>query len=267
MKILGIEMNSYFICLNSLILVDLLLITISMVFSIPMDISLSIQLFDFIVCLILIADWIFNLYLSSPKSDYLKDKGNILGLIASIPFDVLLPWIIPGIGFLRYLRLLKLVRIILMVTKFHNSIKVFFDKTNLHKILGGLVLTILIFTVLLWLFGPSYNAFDDLYFVIVTLTTVGYGDVTPKTYNEKVLSLILILIGIFVFSTITAAISSYLTDRLLDEEDEELEDNIQNIVHKNSENIIEELKIVRDENNELREEIHELKELFDNKME
>lgn len=260
MKILGMEMSLYFISINSLILVDIILITIAMIFSIPNYVAADIQMFDFIVCVILIVDWIVNLYLSSPKSYYLKDRGNILGLIASIPFDVLLPTVIPGVGILRYLRLLKIIRILLMANKFYNGVKQFFDKTNLHKILGGVVLTVLIFTGLLWLFGPSYGIFDDFYFVIVTLTTVGYGDITPQTYNEKVLSLILILIGIFIFSTITAAISSYLTDRLLDNEEDEIVTDITDTVQENSENIMKELKLIHEENDELKKEISSLKD-------
>lgn len=255
MKVFGMEMNLYFIGINSLILVDIILISIAMIFQIPADIALDIQIFDFIVCIILIIDWFVNFCISSPKSVYLKDTGNILGLIASIPFDAILPAVIPGVGILRYLRLLKLIRVVLMANKFYDGVKVFFDKTNLHKILGGVVLTIIIFTLLLGLFGPSYDWFDDLYFVIVTLTTVGYGDVTPQTYNEKVLSLILILIGIFVFSTITAAISSFLTDRLVGSEEEARDE----IIEEKLDRVLDELKLVREENKKLKDEINELK--------
>lgn len=272
MKVLGMEMSAYFVGLNVLILVDIVLITIAMIFSIPADIAMDIQIFDFIVCLILLGDWMVNFYLSSPKSYYLKDTTNFLSLIASIPFDMILPAIIPGVGILRYLRLLKVIRILLMATKVYEGVKTFFDKTNLHKILLGLVGTILLFTLLLYLFGPSYDIFDDFYFVVVTLTTVGYGDVTPQTHNEKVLSMILILIGIFVFSTITAAISSYLTDRLMESDEEDLEKVINEAIEEKSENIIKEMKLVRKENDglkneigELKDEISELKELIKEK--
>lgn len=254
------EMSLYFVGINSLILIDVVLITIAMIFPIPTNIALNIQYFDFIVCLILLADWIVNLYLSTPKSSYLKNTGNFLGLIASIPFDLILPTIILPVGFLRYLRLLKLIRIILMAGKLYDSVRVFFDKTNMHKILGGLVLTIVIFTLLLYIFGPSYDWYDDLYFVVVTLTTVGYGDVTPKTHNEKVLALILILIGIFVFSTITASISSFLTDRLIEEDDEDIKSEINENVDNKTKNIMNQLNIVSEENKELKKDIAELKD-------
>ena len=275
MEILGKDINlKYFLwyyCFNGLIIIDMILITIAMIFQIPANIATDIQFFDFIVCLILLGEYALNLYLSSPKKDFILDKFNILGLIASIPFDVILPAIIPGISVLRYLRLLKLIRIFLLSSRL-IFIKDLFEKTGLHKILGGIFLTITLFTILLNLFGPSYNGFDDFYYVVVTLTTVGYGDVVPKTYNEKVLAIILILIGIFVFSTITASMSSFLTDRILDNDEEDIKNEINKTIELKSENIINDLKSVHDENkelkneiNELKNEINELKDLINNK--
>ena len=92
----------------------------------------------------------------------------------------------------------------------------------------------------------------------MTLSTVGYGDVTPVTFNEKVISLILIIIGIFVFSTITAAISSYLTDRLISSEEE----NEIEFMEEKFNSLENELKEIRKENKDLHEEIHDLKEII-----
>lgn len=40
------------------------------------------------------------------------------------------------------------------------------------------------------------------YFVMTTLTTVGYGDLTPKTEFEKVIGILIMIIGIAFFSYI-----------------------------------------------------------------
>lgn len=266
MKLFGMEMNSrmaIWFGLQGLIIVDILLITIAMLFTLPAGIALDIQIFDFIVCIILLGEWLINFYISTPKTLFLKQKDNILSLIASIPFDVILPVVIPGINLLRYLRLLKLLRIMVLFNRFFDVFEKFIKKSNLDKIVGGVFFIILIFTVLLYIYGSSYGLFDDFYFVIVTLTTVGYGDITPKTFNEKIISLILIVIGIFVFSTITAAISSFLTDRLLGEDDKEFINAISESLDDRFENVNNELKAVREENKILRDEISELKRLIE----
>ena len=252
-------------CLNTLILVDIILITIALIFTLPENIDFTIRIFDFFVCIILLVEWFFELYISKPRSSYFKHVDTWLSLIASIPFDVLLAFIFPGTALLRYLRLFRILRIILMFNKFFNVIGKFLDKTNLHKILAGVVLTVAVFTTLLYYYGPSYGLFDDFYFVIVTLTTVGYGDVTPKTFNEKIISIVLIVIGVFIFSTIIAAISSFLTDRLVGKDEEEENNRIKELISENHENVMNELNIVREENKKLKDEITDLKELFKNK--
>lgn len=264
MHIFGKEINiRYFLYtrgLPALIIVDLFLITISLIFEIPNDVMLNIQQFDLIVCIILLGEYFLNLFLSGSKKLYIFDKENIIGLIASIPFDYILPLILPvalPVVFLRYLRIFKLIRVVKLAQ--FDIIKDLFRKTGLHKVLIGIFITILIFWAAFFLFSPSYGWVDDFYFVIVTLTTVGYGDVTPKTYNEKVLAIILILIGVFVFSVITALMSSFLTDRILDDDEEDRVSEIQETIEEKSENIMAEIKSVRMENKQLKDEANELK--------
>lgn len=264
MQIFGKEINiRYFLYtrgLPALIIVDLFLITISLIFEIPNDVMLNIQQFDLIVCIILLGEYFLNLFLSGSKKLYIFDKENIIGLIASIPFDYILPLISPvalPVVFLRYLRIFKLIRVVKLAQ--FDIIKDLFRKTGLHKVLIGIFITILIFWAAFFLFSPSYGWVDDFYFDIVTLTTVGYGDVTPKTYNEKILAIILILIGVFVFSAITALMSSFLTDRILDDDEEDRVSEIQETIEEKSENIMAEIKSVRMENKQLKDEANELK--------
>jgi expansin (peptidoglycan-binding protein) len=57
------------------------------------------------------------------------------------------------------------------------------------------------------------NPFDALWWGVVTLTTVGYGDVTPVTTEGRITAMVLMLLGIGVFGAITATITSYLMSR------------------------------------------------------
>lgn len=277
MEIFGKEFNVKFFLytkgLPALIIADLFLISIALIFDMPDDVLVNIYKFDLVVCIILLAEYFINLYLSSPKKDYILDKQNMIGLIASIPFDFILPLISPiaiPVFFLRYLRIFKLIRVF-NLAKF-DFIKDLFKKTGFDKILLAIAAVIFIFWLLFYFFSPSYGGFDDFYFIIVTLTTVGYGDVTPRTYNEKVLVILLILIGIFIFSAITAAMSSFLTDRILNKEEEDIIGEVNSRIDEQSELIRNELNAVHDENEKLHdenarlhEEIEELKELIKNK--
>ncbi|MDO5859123.1 potassium channel family protein [Methanobrevibacter sp.] len=244
----------------ALIVIDVFLITVALIFEIPDSIARNIQHFDWAVCIILLFEYSVSLYLAPSRRDFILNPLTMMGLVASIPLDLIFSATVPGSSLLRYLRLLKLLSIFLLSSRL-QSIRDIFDKTGMHKVMVWFVATVILFTGLFCFFGPSFGGIDDLYFVIVTLTTVGYGDVTPATHNQKVLAMILILIGLALVSTITAVMSSFFTDRILENEDDE----IRKAVEENSQTIMNELMTVKEENRQLRDEISELKELIERK--
>ena len=254
------------IFLHILIVIDIIFITIGIFYKLPENISLIFKYFDLCLCAVLLIEWFWVFYISKPRTLFLKQKSNWVDLIASIPFDALLPFFIPQANILRFLRLIKLLRVFALFKRFFDGIERFIKISNIDKIIGGVIFTILVFTLILFVYGPTYGLFDDFYFVVVTLTTVGYGDITPVTFNEKLISLFLIIAGIFVFSTITAAISSYFTDRLLNNNEESFDETFEEILDKkvNSElqSINNKLEEVHKENKELKQEINELKKLL-----
>lgn len=258
----------FWIILHILIVIDIILITSSMFFDLPKDITYFMQYYDFCLCIVLLIEWFYVFYISSPKTLFLKQKSNWIDLIASIPFDALLPIFIPQINLLRFLRLLKLLRVFALFNRFFDGLERFVKVSNIDKILGGVFFTIIIFTLVLFIYGPTYGLFDDFYFVVVTLTTVGYGDVIPVTFNEKIISIFLLIIGIFIFSTITASISAYFTDRILNANDKTIQDSFDekfNLLNGELEDIKKELQISNQENKELKQEISELKEFIKSK--
>lgn len=263
MEIYGIKVNtksvSLFI-LHFLIFADIIFITVGLLLDLPNSFNIFILYFDLMICIFLLIEWIIRFYRAESKKEFLKQKENWVTLIASIPFEALIPAVIPGANLLRYIMLFKLLRIMVLFNEFFNGFKRFIRKTNLDLILGGIFFTVIIFTLLYLFYGTSSDLFESFYFVIVTLTTVGYGDIVPHTFNERVITLLLIIVGIFIVSTITAALSSYLTDRLIESDEDPMIESVRVAVEENSKEIMGELKEIREENRRLKEEINELKE-------
>jgi voltage-gated potassium channel Kch len=56
------------------------------------------------------------------------------------------------------------------------------------------------------------TAGDALWWAIVTVTTVGYGDVSPATAEGRLIAVALMLIGIGVISALTATIASFFVE-------------------------------------------------------
>lgn len=198
--------------LSFIIIIDLILITSTLIFDVSAAMYHKILIFDIITCIILLFDFFQGLYKSEDKNLYLKE--NWIELVASIPFDI----IFSSFMVLRYLRLLRLFRILFLVGEYFNVIGDFLKDTHLDEILAVLILIVIGSTLGLFLIDPGMNnLFDNLWFVVVSITTVGYGDITPTSIYGKILSLVLLIVGVFIFSAITGAISSYFMDSLLKE--------------------------------------------------
>ncbi len=83
----------------------------------------------------------------------------------------------------------------------------------------SLIILILLFITgtITFVFAEGHNFFDSLYFSIVTMATVGYGDITPKTVIGKVAALVMIVGGVSTFMGVIAN----ATELYMEKRDEE----------------------------------------------
>ncbi|MEM6457627.1 MAG: ion channel [Acidobacteriota bacterium] len=91
-------------------------------------------------------------------------------------------------------------------------------RENLHRILISLVALSLLSAFALSVIEPETSFYDWLWWSCVTLTTVGYGDVTPSTPIGRVVGIILMFLGIGVLSSFTALIAGMLVEMRLRQE-------------------------------------------------
>jgi voltage-gated potassium channel len=140
------------------------------------------------------------------RSAYLR--GHWIDLVALVPT-------VRGLRVLRLLRLLRLVRAFSGVYRALNDL----DRIANHRGLARLIIVWLAVMVVCsvgyylaengvsqWVNSPL----DALWWGIVTLSTVGYGDVYPVTPEGKIFASLLMILGIGLFGAITATMASYL---------------------------------------------------------
>ena len=209
------------VVLSIWILLDLIFLTSSLVFNLPTHLYYNLIIFDACLCAVLLFEFFSRFSKSDNKQGFFK--SNLTELIAGIPFDLLFLPFLSFAGALLVLKVLKFIRILILFAQLFEVINMFLKDTYLDEILGIFLLVIISFTLALYLFDPSMNSlFDSLWFVVSTLTTVGYGDVLPNSTVGKVISLILLIGGVLIFSAITGAMASYFNAKLLNHGSEEL---------------------------------------------
>ena len=74
----------------------------------------------------------------------------------------------------------------------------------------GLLLVVIAIGVGGYMTLSDDNFIDSLYMTIITMTTVGFGEIHPLTYNEKLFTIFLILISIMVYGYTVTALTEYL---------------------------------------------------------
>ena len=143
------------------------------------------------------------------KSLYLKSNWlNLVIITCGIP----VLWIqSPYVGMLRSLRLLIFLGLMLQLS---SSLRAVLAKNNLGATLLVSGLFIVIAGYLIAGVDPGIESpADGIWWAWVTATTVGYGDIVPSSPAGRILGGFLILLGIGLFSMITANISVFFISK------------------------------------------------------
>ena len=88
------------------------------------------------------------------------------------------------------------------------------DRTGIYAVL--IIVLILIYGILGSIFIMNLNIFDSIYYTIITIATVGYGDIIPITPLQKIFSVTLAISGVGLLAYIVTFIISSVTQNLHD---------------------------------------------------
>jgi voltage-gated potassium channel len=198
-------LNLLILLLSFYVLITLLIDTF---FILPPEISKVLNYIDNIICVVFLFDFIVRYRKAENKLLFLK--WGWIDLIASIP----------TLEFMRAGRLLRVIRLIRLIRAFRST-KHIVQYVFKNKIQGTLtsvsiiaVLVLLLSSVAILQFetDPNSNiktAEDAIWWSYVTITTVGYGDKYPVTTEGRVIAVILMTVGVGLFGTFTAFVSSW----------------------------------------------------------
>lgn len=94
-----------------------------------------------------------------------------------------------------------------------RSISSCMQRENLHRVALALLVLVLAATVAFSYFEKNLGIFDALWWSVVTVTTVGYGDISPATPGGRMVGIVLMMMGIGFLGVLTASIASILIEK------------------------------------------------------
>ena len=161
---------------------------------------------------IFVIDFVIRFFISTDKKIFIKN--NIIDLISIIPFHtffILLSNLeVFHLGN-KYIILLKLVMVlrIVAIVKRSNSNFYRFMRTNNFSYTLFIALIIIFLSSIAMSYFEKWNIGDSLWWSIVTVTTVGYGYICPKTFSGRIVASILMIFGIGFIGSLTSTLSTY----------------------------------------------------------
>lgn len=193
--------------------------------SLASEYRLVLEVLEYVLTFFFTIEYILRIYCSPRPRDYVLSFFGIIDLLATAPLYLSF---IPFLASTRYffiLRAFRLIRIfrVLKLFAFINEGYLLLQsiKMSLRKIavyfLFVLILVTIIGTVMYMIEGdlpdtPFTDIPTSIYWAIVTLTTVGYGDITPITAMGKFLSSVVMILGYTIIAIPTGIVSATMVD-------------------------------------------------------
>jgi voltage-gated potassium channel len=207
----------------------ILVISIFVVVVITLDLALPlsqeaqdvIQILDNFICAIFLADFFRSLKRAENRWEYFLRWG-WLDLLSSIPqFE--------PFRFARLARVLRVIRAVRGLKGIGALVRrLQKQRTEATVSTTATILVLLIFTssVLIVLFekghGPIDTAGEGIWWSMVTVTTVGYGDVVPVTIGGRIVATFLMLAGVGTFAALSGVLASWLLGSQRSSDNDEL---------------------------------------------
>jgi voltage-gated potassium channel len=176
---------------------------------------------DLIVWALFAIELAVKTYLAPSRVAYLRGHWYDV-LIVALPF--LRPLRI--VRSARLLRLLRLARLLGFAVRAQHVLGSLLDRHGLKYVLVLGVLIVVACSSMIALVEQGNDSIDNygdaLWWAFATVTTVGYGDTVPTTLAGRAIAVLLMFVGITMFSIITANIASLLVSEHHDDSEPKL---------------------------------------------
>lgn len=179
--------------------------------------SAELHVIEWVFTVLFTIEYIFRLIAVKRPLRYAFSFYGLIDFLAIFPTYISL--LFPGTQYFLAIRILRLLRIfrVLKLTEYTSEARVITTalKSSRRKIFVFLTAVALMVTVIgavMYVVEGEENGFTDIptsmYWAVVTLTTVGYGDISPKTGLGKLLASIVMIMGYGIIAVPTGIVTA-----------------------------------------------------------
>lgn len=214
------------------VVISVIAVVLESVQSISYILHLQFIILDIVAIMIFTLEYCMRLYCCveepgfqralSGRIKQAKTFSSIIDLLAIAPF--FLEALLHNLLDLRFLRLFRLLRL-LKLTRYTNATQTL-TKVIVREwpVMGAAAFVMLLLVVLTASLGYLFehdaqpekfeNIPQSIYWAVITLASVGYGDISPVTPAGRIMTILLALMGIGIFALPAALLGSAFTDQL-----------------------------------------------------
>jgi voltage-gated potassium channel len=187
-----------------LILLSLVVVVVDSIESISAEFHFSLTVLEWFFTIIFSVEYIARVYCAQNRMQYVKSFYGIIDLIAILP--TYLAMLFPELHALIDVRVLRLIRIfrIFKLTEYvteyvHLGAALAASRRKIFVFLSAVLMIVMVLGTLMYVVEGPANGFTSIptsiYWAISTMTTVGFGDITPKTDLGRFITSIMMLMG------------------------------------------------------------------------
>lgn len=209
------------IILLVLIIASIAVVMLESVTDISNNYAYELNLVEWIITILFTLEYVARIVILKKPSEYVFSFYGIIDFLSTIPKYISLFFVgshafiaLRALRLLRVFRILKLARFIGEGNQLINALKASRAKISVF-LLAIFMLCIILGTIMYTIEGGSGGGFTSIprsvYWAIVTLTTVGYGDIAPVTPFGQFIASIIMILGYAVIAVPTGIVSSEMT--------------------------------------------------------
>jgi len=201
------------------ILLSVLTVLLDSVSSIQTQYGDQLRILEWGFTLLFTVEYALRIYCVTRPSRYIGSFFGLVDLISILPTYLSLfiagsqsLLVIRALRLLRIFRVLKLAQYLGEATLLMNALRE--SRPKIMVFLGAVLTVVLIVGSAMYLIEGAENGFDSIpmamYWAIVTMTTVGYGNIAPQTVPGQTLAALLMIIGYGIIAIPTGIVSAEL---------------------------------------------------------